>query len=263
MDPVEELRARIPALTREAAEEMVVNAQAERRNADGDADIQDFKCYRDEGRRGYATVEVMNDNYHDFCNKVDMDDKLSVSRSYAISTPEEHEFIIERKSVTSFDRDECRNAFKDIVHGCGSGPDNPMNWKFGGRLKKPAIAFEARVKRTMRPWPPPHEPYGTCEAMSRFHSGSHFKFRGAGYAGWDHGQQTILKVLETCLTGGRVMSWDIEYFDKPDEDGYEWEVNFAVLARMEHLQMCGGEKHLIAAAGGLTGSCWGLTRKWA
>lgn len=223
----------------------------------------DFQCYSNTGRRGYATATVLDANFKKFCAEVNMGGRPSVSRTFNIGTPEENVFTITRKTVSLFDRDECLEVFRNIIHGCAPGLSNPMNHKFGGLQKKGDITYEVTVTRATRPWPAPGEPYGSCRAESRFNSGSHFEFKGAGWATWDFGQETLLPALQKCLKGGKIMSWNFEYFDTPDKDGYEWRVDFAVFARMQHLEMCGTEKNLVAAAGGLTGTCSGLTRKWA
>ncbi|KAK4443885.1 SGNH hydrolase-type esterase domain-containing protein [Podospora aff. communis PSN243] len=223
----------------------------------------DFKCYRDEGRRGYATVDVMDKNYKTFCRELRLGNSLIHRRIFNTGTPEENEFTITRKTVTSIDEATCLESFRRIIHGCAPGLSNPMNHKFGGIWKRGDVTYEANVKKVTRPWPVLAAPRGTCRAESRFHGGSYFEFKGAGWATWDHGQESLLPALERCLKGGRVMSWDFEYFDEPDKDGYEWKVVFNVYARMQHLEMCGTEKELAAAAGGFTDTCSGLTKKWA
>lgn len=223
----------------------------------------DFKCYSTTGRRGYATWRVLDANYKKFCDEVNMGGRPSVTRTFNAGTPEENVFTITRKDVSLFDREACRKSFHSIIHGCPPSLSNPMNYKFGGLKKEGGITYELTVKRSSRPWPVPGKPYGSCQAQSRFTAGSLFEFKGAGWATWDYGQESLLPALQKCLTGGKIMSWDFQYFDEPDKDGYEWRVSFAVYARMQFLEMCGTEKNLVAAAGGLTGSCSGLTRKWA
>jgi lysophospholipase L1-like esterase len=223
----------------------------------------DFKCYSNTGRRGYATASVLDANYKKFCREVNMGGRPSASRTFNIGTPEENVFRITRNTVSLFDRDACLEAFGSIIPGCVPGLSNPMNHKFGGHLKQDGILYEVNVTPTTRPWPPPVAPYGACQAGSNFHAGSFFEFKGAGWATWDHGQESLLPALQRCLSGGRIASWNFEYFDQPDKDGYEWRVDFAVQARMQHLEMCGTEKYLVAAAGGLTGSCSGVSRKFA
>ncbi|QPG94430.1 hypothetical protein C2857_006033 [Epichloe festucae Fl1] len=46
-----------------------------------------------------------------------------------------------------------------------------------------------------------------------------------GQAGHDWGQQTLLDNAKKCLGLGVTM-WRFDYFDKPDENGMEWESEF-------------------------------------
>jgi len=135
-----------------------------------------------------------------------------------------------------------------------------MNYKEGRLWKKGDVTYEASVKRSTRPYPLPGTPYGKCSKESRF-SRTDFEFRGAGWATWDFGQESLLPALQRCLQGGRVVAWAFTCFDQPDKDGYEWQAVFTIQAHMQFLEMCGTENLLTASARGFVGQFDRLRKK--
>lgn len=197
--------------------------------------IQDeFKCWQKEGRKGYASADLLDENYKDFCNnyvkKPVNEVGWKAEKTYNEKTPEEHSFVLDLDDATEYNKDECLDSFKRIIHGCdGDATNNPMNWKFGGKYVRGAYTYELNIKRDNRPWPPPKEPYGTCGSVDNwilfFPTWSSFVIYGAGWAGHDWGQHTLLDNAKKCLGLGVTM-WRFDYFDKPDANGMEWKSEF-------------------------------------
>lgn len=118
----------------------------------------EFKCWQKEGRKGYATADKMSDNIKAFCDDVKAPDHevgWKWEKTYFEGTPDEHTFRLQlSKNVGEFNKDQCEDSFKRIVHGCdGNDPKNPLNWKFGGRWLRDEYTYEINVKRDNRPWP--------------------------------------------------------------------------------------------------------------
>jgi hypothetical protein len=77
---------------------------------------------------------------------------------------------------------------------------------------------------------------------------------GAGFSSWDYGQKTIIPSMQGCLGRG-ITEWKFNYFDEPDEDGYEWRVTFhtPVFVRAR----CFANNKVVMGAGGFTDGCHG------
>ncbi|KAL8930236.1 MAG: hypothetical protein Q9208_000853 [Pyrenodesmia sp. 3 TL-2023] len=219
----------------------------------------EFKCWQEDGRRGYANAARMNENYKDFCNKVQAPADTVGWKSnippYHPGTPDEHSFSVELTSAASqFDKNECLESFDRIVNGCdGNDPENPMGWKFGGRYVRGEYTYEVNVKRDNRPWPPIKEPRGDCKGWYKVFY-SDYKLHGAGWATWDKGEETLRPNIKGCLGLG-ITAWKFEYYDQPDKDGNEWglSVNLPIWVRSR----CFKNDKVQAASGGSTDGCGG------
>lgn len=110
----------------------------------------EFKCWQTDGRKGYANADRMNENYKDFCDQVKTPDNTVGWKSevpYHVGTPDEHSFLLRLSSKdSSFNKDECLQSFDRLINGCdGNDPNNPMNWKFGGRYVRGEYTYEINV----------------------------------------------------------------------------------------------------------------------
>lgn len=240
--------------------ETMINTRAEVLGLDSPSCAIDdeFKCWQKDGRKGYANSARMNENYKDFCDQVDPPENTvgwKSDKSYHPGTPDEHSFHLELSSEAStFDKDECLESFDRIINGCdGNDPENPMNWKFGGRYVRGEYTYEINVKRDNRPWPPIKEPHGDCKGWWKVFY-SDYKLHGAGWSTWDSGEDTLRPSIKGCLGLG-ITAWKFEYYDEPDEDGNEWglSVNFPVFVR----HRCFTNDKVAKASGGFTDGCGG------
>lgn len=222
------------------------------------AAIDDFKCFQKDGRKTYADAGRLNTNYKIFCDQVRPPANTvgwNSEVSYDQNTPDEHSFLLQLSSKASrFDKDECYHSFDRIINGCdGNDPQNPLDWKFGGRYVKGEYIYELNVKRDNRPWPPIQKPYGACEGWYKALY-SAYSVHGAGWSSWDGGQQTLLPSIKGCLGLG-VTAFTFQYFDKPDDKGMEWVASFNtpiwVRAR------CFANNKVVRASGGFTDGCSG------
>ena len=218
----------------------------------------DFTCWRKDGRKAYATADPMNKNIKKFCDQVKAPQNTVGWKSevtYFEGTPDEHTFTLQLTNKASkYDHGDCMDAFNRIVTGCDANdPDNPMNWKFGGRYAQDEYTYEINVKRDNRPWPPIKKPYGDCEGWYKVFFSS-YKLKGGGWASWDKGEETIKPSMKGCLGLG-ITAWSFKYYDAPDKDGNEWEVSFHtpiwVRAR------CFKNNKVALASGGFTDGCRG------
>lgn len=136
--------------------------------------VDSFKCWQDVGRRAYASVDRMNENYKSFCNK----DMSLVwrggigwigSTTYHKGTPDEHVFAVQlgQDAVASGEdalRAECLDSMSRIINSCdGNDPNNPMDWKFGGQWVRGDNTWEVTAMADQRPWPPVQSTNGSCD----------------------------------------------------------------------------------------------------
>ena len=217
----------------------------------------EFKCWQKDGRKGYANPDRLNKNYKKFCDDVDPPSNTKNwkrEKTYHDGTPDGHTFLLQLSDDASrFDKDECLESFDRIINSCdGNDPDNPMNWKFGGRYVRGAYTYEVNIQRDNRPWPPIKTPTGECEGWYKVFFGE-YKMRGAGWSGWDSGQKTLLPKIKGCLGLG-VTKWKFEYFDEPD-DGMEWKASFNTPIWVR--SRCFKNNKVAFAAGGFTDGCKG------
>ena len=140
-----------------------------------------------------------------------------------LGTPEEVEFSVKLSNGASeFDEDDCREAMERIINSCdGNDPNNPMNWKFGGEWQRGPYTYQINPQRerTLH-----KRSDGRCKSWWKL-AASGYRIQGNGWAGWDHGQQTLLKAARNCNTG--LTSWRFKYYEDPDDnDGCEWKAEF-------------------------------------
>ena len=116
--------------------------------------------------KNYATANTLDAHVNKFCEQRCETSRAGiygweVRRRYKQGTPDETEFVFRASDLTKeFDKEDCKNGLpKKIIHGCDANdPDNPMNWKWGGRYKK----GEWTPTREGRAWPAPKEVRGWC-----------------------------------------------------------------------------------------------------
>ncbi|KAK2760014.1 hypothetical protein FQN54_002750 [Arachnomyces sp. PD_36] len=243
----------------------------------------EFKCWQAEGRREYVTQDIINKSFKDFCDDVEQPEHTvgwKWEKSYWQDTPDHHSIQLQLSEFASdFNKEECLESLDRIVNGCdGNDPDNPMNWKFGGRWRRGEYTYEVNVvSEYERPWPVIQEPYGSCNGdlefgYSHYHikgtSQTFFLFplhlscsssltagsSGAGWSSWDYGEQTIKPSMQGCLGLG-ITAWNFEYYDKPDEDGMEWllTVNLPIFVNAR----CFQNNKVAFSSGGFTDGCGG------
>lgn len=97
-----------------------------------------------------------------------------------------------------------------------------MDLKLGGRRRRGPTTYEARVRRSNRPWPMPRAD-GDCNLRYKLVHSS-FEIHGRGWSTWDHGQDSLLPAIKGCLRPD-VTSWKFEYYDEP-QNGMEWRASF-------------------------------------
>ncbi|KAI1931951.1 hypothetical protein LOZ66_006276 [Ophidiomyces ophidiicola] len=220
----------------------------------------EFKCWQKEGRKGYATADKLNENYKDFCEGIQQPEHevgWKSEKTYFKDTPDEQSFLVQLGPKTAkYKKDECMQSFERIIHGCdGNDPNNPLNWKFGGRWTRGEYTYELNIKRNNRPWPVIKEPYGKCNGDWKvFGLHSSYEIRGAGFSSWDYGQKTILPSMKGCLGLG-ITAWEFDYFKEPDKDGMEWKSTFNTPVWVR--ARCFNNNKVVKGAGGYTNGCSG------
>lgn len=216
-----------------------------------------FNCYQKQGRKAYAGVDRMNENYKDFCDSVEAPENEQgwhFTKKYHEGTPDEHDMTVSLGKVKDFNKEECLDSMSRIINGCDGNDDkNPMNWKFGGKWVRGEYTYEVAPKRDNRPWPPVQKTDGTCEGWYKALFGT-YTVEGAGWATWDYGQDTLLKSLRGCMGSG-ITEWKFDYYDSPSDSGMEWKATFHtpiwVRAR------CMNNDKVQRASGGYTDGCKG------
>jgi hypothetical protein len=133
--------------------------------------VDKFTCWQKTGRRAYASVDRMNINYKQFCNK---DMQLIWrggigyigSATYHAGTPDEQVFAVQLGDASSASdqdaiRAECLESMDRIINSCdGNDASNPMDWKFGGQWVRGENTWEVTALADYRPWPVIQTPDG-------------------------------------------------------------------------------------------------------
>ncbi|KAK3313313.1 SGNH hydrolase-type esterase domain-containing protein [Apodospora peruviana] len=222
-----------------------------------------FTCWQTTGSKQYAAAKQLNEDYKDFCDKqvkrpTGATDGWKFSHKYHEGTPDETEFTVKVAAPsTNFDRKECNDKMWAVINNCdGNDPQNPLNFKFGGEFVHGDYTYTVSPQKKKRHWPVPKETGGACKGW--WHGWwSSYVMWGYGWAGHDHGQQTLLSDLKktTGCIGGGVTLWRFKYFDEPDENGMEWQADFNTPIWVR--QRCFNNNKVQRAAGGFTGGCGG------
>lgn len=217
-----------------------------------------FSCHQKSGSKAYAHPDQLNENYKDFCKNVVVPDNTkgwNYKRTYFPGTPDEQMFRISLSDAMIYSEKECLDSMDRLINGCDGNDDkNPMNWKFGGIWKRGEYTYEVAPQKTTRPWPVIQQPRGSCDGRYWVTHSSYSIF-GAGFSGFDYGQQTILPSVKGCLGLG-VSDWKFQYFDRPWSKGeYEWEATFNTPIWV--ISRCFKNNKAVSAAGGWTNGCGG------
>ncbi|GAQ41060.1 esterase family protein [Aspergillus niger] len=225
--------------------------------------FEEFRCWQNDGRRDYASADLLNKNYKTYCKEVKPPKKTANwkdERWFHQQTPETHSFSIQLSDgATHFDQGHCLESFERIINSCdGNDPKNPMNWKFGGRWTRGSYTYEVNIANSFqRPWPPTREVGGFCDSSYKFWY-QRYDMRGRGWATWDAGQDTLKPAIISCVGHG-LTGWDFQYLDHPDSDGNEWVVKFntPILTGPR----CFDNNRVQFNAGGFTRGCHGVLRR--
>ncbi|KAH8687420.1 hypothetical protein BGZ60DRAFT_393555 [Tricladium varicosporioides] len=206
--------------------------------------------------RAYASAEALNNNIDNFCQDVANNVPLITfdwtrSKTYYPNTPDEYTMTISF-SNQMFNIDQhhlCTDAMSSIINGCDvpANGSNPMNWKQGGKLVQGKYSYQIDILHQNRPWPPPIKPRQRCMGWYKFIL-QHYDIYGAGWANYDWGQKSLMPAINPCCGLGSLTGWHFEYFDQPDENGYEWHswFNTAIGTR----RRCFDNNRVQCAAGG-------------
>ncbi|KAI2997014.1 hypothetical protein CBS147346_9006 [Aspergillus niger] len=224
--------------------------------------FDEFRCWQQDGRKDYASADLLNKNYKTYCKEVKPPKKTANwkdERWFNQLTPETHYFSIQLSDgATQFDYGHCIESFERIINSCdGNDPENPLNWKFGGRWTRGSYTYEVNVQNSFkRPWPPTKEVGGFCDSSFKGFF-QKYNMRGRGWATWDAGQDTLKPAITSCVGLG-LTGWDFKYLDEPDSDGNEWVASFntPILTGPR----CFDNNRVQFNAGGFTRGCHGVQR---
>jgi len=193
--------------------------------------VDDLTCHSSKGSKAYASAYSLYSHTAEFCKDAvpDLNTQDSgnlITRTYNKDTVDEVQFIVTKDpGAVDLTEEVCNAAVNRILDGCdGNNDDNPMNWKSGGSYANGAFTYNIAPVRGNRPWPPPKEPSAKCSGVYHVFW-TRYNIRGAGWATWDKGQKTLRGNSTRCFGKG-LTGWYFEYFDEPDENGYEWLAKF-------------------------------------
>ena len=120
-----------------------------------------------------------------------------------------------------FNKKECLSSF-DKINSCdGNAPKNPLNFKFGGSCRG-SYTYEIHPKKDRELV---KHTDGRCEGWYKLFW-EEYTIYGKNWAGWDYGQDTLLRNARKCVGGG-MTGWTFDHFNKlKDHDGLEWKATF-------------------------------------
>ncbi|KAL4906925.1 hypothetical protein BDW74DRAFT_176523 [Aspergillus multicolor] len=215
--------------------------------------LNQFSCfsqYATDNR--YLSTDLLAETVKTYCNEVNPrgGQKWADERAFYKDTPEAHSYRIEaRDGASEFSVDQCIRQFERLIHGCN--PRNPMNFKMGGVYEYGPFKYTLRPLGKPRPWPMIKEPYGKCVGNDDGLMSTYTMY-GAGWASSDRGRK-FYKAMSEC-TGWTANSYSFKYFDRPDEDGYEWKM---IVHWPDHVKKCFRNDKVQKEAGGSTNGCLG------
>lgn len=202
--------------------------------------------------RPYNSWKQLDKLYKQFCDKdVNVQDKTvdwGSTKKYYQGTPEEVDFVVQLSNGASqFDRQVCKESFEHIINACDH-PDsgNPLNFKFGGRWQRGDYyysinpSWQRKLATRLD---------GDCNSHYKFFL-SKYDMAGKGWAGWDHGQETMLPAIKNCLGLG-VTEWEFNYCPKDsdcEKDGWDWTAHFQTPVFVK--ARCFSNLNVVHAAGG-------------
>ncbi|KAM0322464.1 hypothetical protein ACHAQA_009533 [Verticillium albo-atrum] len=187
----------------------------------------EFRCWQKDGSKSFVSWDRLDANYKSFCENAKAPAhsvNWEIKEPYYEGTPEEFELRIKLSNgAFEFDRKLCLESFDRLINSCdGDDPGNPMNWKFGGEWKRGSYLYQINPKKKRELL---KRSDGRCHSWWKG-SHSHYMIDGHGWAGWDHGQETLLPAIKNCVGLG-VTDWKFDYYDNPsDNHGWEWRAEF-------------------------------------
>ncbi|PYI10812.1 SGNH hydrolase [Aspergillus sclerotiicarbonarius CBS 121057] len=220
----------------------------------------EFRCWQKDGRRDYANAELLYQNYKTYCAEVKRPKNRrnwKDERWFNTNTPDTHYFSITLSNdATHYDQAHCMESFERIITSCdGNDPENPMNWKFGGRWTRGSYTYELNIQSSFkRPWPPTKKVGGSCDGTYKGLF-SRYYMRGRGWSTWDSGQDTLVPAIRDCIGLGGLTGFEFNYLDQPDKDGNEWKATFKTPIWTN--PRCFNNNKVAFAAGGFTNGCTG------
>ncbi|KAK1830156.1 SGNH hydrolase-type esterase domain-containing protein [Podospora conica] len=177
----------------------------------------------------YVSTPVLVETHKEFCLTFRIPPNTlnwEVSVPFKEGTPEEHTYTIRLyNSASTVDRATCREAFERIIHRCDGGPDNPLNFKFGGVYR--TDDYEFRLEPYYR-W---HRPFvtrtdGICNSHYKF-TKSRYHISGQAWAtsDWGESKNGFLDQIKKCTGKLKNVHW--KYCQAGECDGdMDWEMSF-------------------------------------
>ena len=97
-------------------------------------------------------VNYRDVNYRDFCDSVTVPGNTvnwRFAKTYHPGTPEEVEFVLQlSNNAATYDKAACLESLDRLINSCdGNNPENPMNWKFGGKWVRGGYSWEIHPKK--------------------------------------------------------------------------------------------------------------------
>lgn len=170
----------------------------------------------------HVTRDTLANNIKDFCAQavkqgVQDRDSGSLGREFNFRTPEHVAIVMTWPSGSTFKPSEsdCNHYLADmLMDGCsGNDPENPMNWKRGGKLQVGDVEY--RIEPLAPRHPAPKEPWAGCDTTYKVVLDK-FWIWGRGFANSDFGK----KLHEEVSGCGRISKWTFDY--GTGNDGREW-----------------------------------------
>ncbi|KAI9890439.1 MAG: hypothetical protein M1814_003923 [Vezdaea aestivalis] len=176
------------------------------------------------GSKNYVAQQSLSLNIDDFCGQAAKQGTLdkdsgSIGRKFFAGTPNEVDISMDWTPGLDFkpNQADCIAILNHISDDCdGNDPNNPMNWKGGGKIVNGKVTYNITPKALRQPLP--NKPGGTCSDGYKVFF-DQFYITGTGYSGSLFGQEEggLLERLRVC---GVVTDWTFTY--GLDKDGREW-----------------------------------------
>ncbi|KAL7929518.1 SGNH hydrolase-type esterase domain-containing protein, partial [Trichoderma chlorosporum] len=216
----------------------------------------------------YAALTSVQQQVEEFCSTTEQATShgsntlpFVFSQTYYAGAPDEVQFIaqfgLSNDPGGFWSTSDCVESFQSLLLQCwmqGNPVGNPTQAVYGGSYLSGFWTYTITPTKQGRSWPPARDLQAAVYAMVNHndpHKAATYWVRGASWATWDFGQQTLLANWLKCGNNAAPARWAFEYYQTPDL-GFEWQA--VIQGQNSDTLWCMSNGLVIQEAGGPPGT---------